>query len=359
MSDAELHSRLEACLATFKDPETGRPLSKTGQVTDWKVMGGHVECQLSLTTHSAPIANAVRERFCQHLETVSGVTSVNVRLGTFHRPPVTLGQIGLKVKSIIAVGAGKGGVGKSSLAASLALSLERLGSRVGLMDADVYGPSIPHLLGLSGRPEIVDGKIQPAKCGTMPVMSMGLLLEKDQAVIWRGPMLHGSITQFLRDTDWGELDYLIIDLPPGTGDVVLTLSQLIPLAGAVVICTPQEVALLDAVKAIAMFEKTKTPILGLVENMSGFLCAGCGKTYDIFGKGGARAKAEEKGIAFLGAIPIQMAFREASDEGRLANVLVEDPECRIPFEKVAMAVVTRLAEEASKGGLGAPLPVLG
>ena len=167
------------------------------------------------------------------------------------------------------------------------------------MDADVYGPSIPHLLGLSGRPSITAAKrIEPIKLGgDMPVMSMGFLVEPDQAVIWRGPMLHGSINQFLGETDWGELDYLIIDMPPGTGDVALTLSQALPLAGAVVVCTPQEVALLDAIRAISMFRKVNIPVLGMVENMSGFLCPDCGKTYDIFGRGGTRPK------------PMRWAFR--------------------------------------------------
>lgn len=359
MSEADLHNRLEASLANFKDPETGRPLSKTGQVTDWKIMGKRVECTLALTSHSAPIADEVIQRFGDHLRAIEGVEEVQVHRGLLYRPSVPIGQIGLKVKSIIAVGAGKGGVGKSSLAAALALTLERMGSRVGLMDADVYGPSVPHLLGISGRPPIEDGKIQPGMCGSMPVMSMGFLLERNQAVIWRGPMLHGSITQFLRDTNWGELDYLIIDLPPGTGDVVLTLSQMIPIAGAVIVCTPQEVALLDAVKAIAMFEKTKIPILGIVENMSGFQCPDCHKVYDIFGKGGAQATAEENGMAFLGAVPIQIALRQASDEGKLAEVLKNDPACGLPFEKVARAVVRRLADESAKSGMGAPLPVLG
>ena len=358
-TDADLHSKLIASLSQFKDPETGKALSKTGQVTDWMVAGGVVRCTLSLSSHSQPIADEVQERFRQFLMAQSeGIQEVVVSLRTLHRPPNPIGQIGLKAKSVIAVGAGKGGVGKSTLAASLAMMLNKLGAKVGLMDADVYGPSIPHLLGLSGRPEIMDGKIQPILSGTMPVMSMGFLLEKDQAVIWRGPMLHGSITQFLRDTAWGELDYLIIDLPPGTGDVVLTLSQLLPLAGAVIVCTPQEVALLDASKAIAMFQKTKTPILGVVENMSGFICPDNGKCYDIFGRGGARALAEKTQVPFLGEVPINISLRQQSDEGSLAAVL-DDPICRPPLEKVARAVVRSLAEETSKrGSAAASLPVL-
>ena len=188
-------------------------------------------------------------------------------------------------------------------------------------------------------------------------MSMGFLIERDQAVVWRGPMLHGSIQQFLRDTAWGELDYLIIDMPPGTGDIALTLSQMLPLAGAVIVCTPQEVALLDAGKAIAMFEKTKVPILGIIENMSGFLCPDNGKTYDIFGRGGARQKAEQLGVPFLGEIPLTIHVRAESDEGRLREAL-DDPMACIPIEKAVRALVRSLASRASESSTSAPLPVL-
>jgi ATP-binding protein involved in chromosome partitioning len=204
----------------------------------------------------------------------------------------------------------------------------------------------------------VNGKIEPIRHGQMPVMSMGFLVEKDQAVIFRGPMLHGSIIQFLRDTDWGELDYLIIDLPPGTGDVALTLSQSIALAGAVVVCTPQEVALLDAVKAVAMFRKTKIPILGIVENMSGFVCPDNQKVYDIFGRGGAREKAVELDIPCLGEIPINISMRKESDEGHLAEVL-QQPECRGPILAYTRAVVRSLADQTAKSGTAPSLPVLG
>ena len=365
-NQADLHSRLVQSLNDFRDPETGRPLSKTGQVTDWMVTPTQIECTLWLTTHSQPIAEEVVFQFRDHLlaqlsvdGAMEAIPKIIVHSKILKRPAASIGQIGLKAKSVIVVGAGKGGVGKSTLAASLAICLMQLGSQVGLMDADVYGPSIPHLLVLTGRPEIVDGKIQPIDADGMPVMSMGFVLEKDQAVIWRGPMLHGSITQFLRDTHWGELDYLIIDLPPGTGDVVLTLSQLLPLAGAVVVCTPQEVALLDAAKAIAMFQKTKTPILGVVENMSGFTCPDTGKTYDIFGKGGARLKAEEVDVPFLGEIPINVTIRERSDEGELIAAL-QEPIAAEPFKKIARAMVRSLADESKKrGGSAAPLPVLG
>jgi ATP-binding protein involved in chromosome partitioning len=360
MTDLTIHQQLQAALESFRDPETGRPLSKTGQVTDWMVADGNASCRLGLTSMVLPISVEIAERLRDHfIAKVPGLKSVDIQTDMLYRPAPAIGQIGLKAKAVIAVAAGKGGVGKSTLAAGIALTLEKLGAKVGLMDADVYGPSIPHMLGLEGRPEVVDGKIQPIRCGTMPVMSMGFLIGRDQAVVWRGPMLHGSITQFLRDTDWGELDYLIIDMPPGTGDVALTLSQLLPLAGAVIVCTPQEVALLDASKAIAMFEKTKVPILGIVENMSGFTDPESGKTFDIFGRGGARNKSEEIGVPFLGEVPIQIPLRSESDVGNLSSVL-GNPRISKPFEDVCRSLVRSVTDQiAARPMSGAPLPVLG
>ncbi len=247
--------------------------------------------ELSLTTWSAPLWRDVQEAVEEKLRAAfPELTSLTVRQSVQNRPAPKLGEVGVTAKSVIAVGSGKGGVGKSTIAATLAFGLKRAGCKVGLMDADVYGPSIPHLLGLSGRPTIENERIQPIFKDGIPVMSMGLLVPKDEAVIWRGPMLHGAVTQFLRDTNWGDLDYLIIDMPPGTGDIALSLSQLLPLTGAVVVCTPQDVALLDAVKAIAMFRKVRIPVLGVIENMSGFVCPGCGQRHDIFGSGGARRR---------------------------------------------------------------------
>jgi ATP-binding protein involved in chromosome partitioning len=210
------------------------------------------------------------------------------------------------------------------------------------MDADVYGPSIPHLLGLEGRPTVLEGKLQAVDSGGMPVMSMGFLVPAGEAVVWRGPMLHGAITQFLRDTAWGELDYLIIDMPPGTGDIALTLSQALPLTGAVVVCTPQDVALIDAVKAIAMFRKVSIPVLGVVENMSYFLCPDNGKRYDIFGSGGARAKAEELEAPFLGEVPIQIPIRERGDAGATVDNLTDSASAPY-FERISYNLVRNIA----------------
>ena len=359
MSDSpQTIDRLRSALGKLRDPENGRELGNTNQIESLAIEAGTVTGTVRLTTHSWPIKD---EFLLRAEEAIRGAypeaQRVDVRIEPLDRPPVPKGQIGLPVRSVIAVGSGKGGVGKSTMAASIAVHLARAGAKVGLMDADVYGPSVPHLLGLSGRPEVVNGKIRPIYFEHMPVMSMGFLVEPDQAVIWRGPMLHGSISQFLRDTYWGALDYLIIDLPPGTGDVALTLSQLVPLSGAVVVCTPQQVALLDAVKAIAMFRKVKIPVLGMVENMSGFICPNCGKRYDIFGHGGARTKAEEMEVPFLGEMPLNMQLRQASDEGQLSAAL-QDPICQSAIDKIVRSMIGRLSQQAAAAPGGAALPVL-
>jgi ATP-binding protein involved in chromosome partitioning len=225
------------------------------------------------------------------------------------------------------------------------------------MDADVYGPSVPHLLGLSGRPMVLENKIQPIEKDGIAVMSMGFLVPSDDAVVWRGPMLHGAITQFLRDTAWGPLDYLIIDMPPGTGDIALTLSQLLPLTGAVVVCTPQDVALADAIKAIAMFRKVNIPILGMVENMSGFVCPECGKRYDIFGRGGAREKAEQLEVPFLGDVPINISVRERGDAGSMTESL-HDPVIAPVLQRLSHQLVSNLARSNRQVPPMPSLPVL-
>ncbi len=358
MSNDNLTSQLHTALSALKDPETGRTLGNTGQIESLEVQDGQVRCTIQLSSHSWPIHDEFQEHVQQTLRAATAeLDDVQVSITSLDRPPVPIGQIGLQAKSVIAVGSGKGGVGKSTLATSLALGLSKAGAKVGLMDADVYGPSIPHLLGISGRPEVVNGKIKPIYFDQIPVMSMGFLVEEDQAVIWRGPMLHGSISQFLRDTYWGPLDYLVIDMPPGTGDVALTLSQMIPLTGAVVVCTPQQVALLDAIKAMAMFRKTKIPILGMVENMSGFVCPDTQKHYDIFGKGGARDKAEELGVPFLGAVPINIQLRQESDHGNLKGGL-EDPVCDAAMNKIVRSLVRQINDQAAQTPHGAALPVL-
>ncbi|QDU30014.1 Flagellum site-determining protein YlxH [Anatilimnocola aggregata] len=350
---------VEKVLAEFKDPETGRSVTQTQQARDVQVAGDKVTLTLALTSHSAPIKNEMKERLVELLRRrFPSLTSIDVNLVVHERAAVKLGQIGLTAKSVIAVGSGKGGVGKSTVAATIALGLKRAGCKVGLMDADVYGPSIPHLLGLSGKPVIENNKLQPIMFQGMPTISMGYLVPAGEAVVWRGPMLHGAITQFLRDTAWGDLDYLIIDMPPGTGDIALTLSQQLPLTGAVVVCTPQQVALIDAVKAIAMFRKVNIPLLGMVENMSGFICPDTGKRYDIFGSGGARQAAEELKVPFLGEVPLNMQIRINGDEGlTLGNF--DDPILGPYLEKIVTTLVRNIADNTMSKPPSMQLPMLG
>jgi len=351
-----------AALANLNDPETGRPLAETGQLAVTAADAATIAVSLKLTTHSAILWKVTRARAEELLRAAfPTVADVKVTVEPHDRPPSKIGQIGLEAKSVIAVGSGKGGVGKSTIAASIALGLARAGSATGLLDADVYGPSVPHLLGLSGRPQIDEGKIVPMRLpiggGEMPVMSMGFLVPPGEAVVWRGPMLHGAITQMLRDTRWGPLDYLIIDMPPGTGDIALTLSQVLPLTGAVVVCTPQDVALLDATKAIAMFRKVNIPVLGMVENMAYFVCPDTGKRYDIFGSGGAKRTASELEIPFLGEVPIQIPIREHGDAGTTA-ANYDDPAARPYLEAICERLVGGIAAAAAAQPPLPSLPVL-
>ena len=356
MSDVTV-SMIQTVLNDFKDPESGAPLLPS-QIHDLRVDKGRISFQLALTTWAWPIGEHVKKSLEKVLRAKDPqISQVVIQLTKLDRPPQPLGDIGLTVKSVIAVGSGKGGVGKSTIAASIAVGLKRGGAAVGLMDADVYGPSIPHLFGVSQRPEVVDKKLRPIDVGGMPVMSMGFLVPPGEAVVWRGPMLHGAITQFLRDTAWGALDYLIIDMPPGTGDIALTLSQLLPLAGAVVVCTPQDVALLDAVKAIAMFRKVNIHVLGMVENMSGFVCPDCGNRYDIFGSGGARRRAAELAVPFLGEVPINMQIRVLGDAGQTAASF-NDATCAPYLEQICQNLIINLAEIAGEKASQPQLPSL-
>jgi ATP-binding protein involved in chromosome partitioning len=353
MSDAKItETQVRESLRGVNDPEIGRSLVDLDMVDKIAVGAGNaIHVTVQLPTPAYPR----RERISQSIAAVlaarvPGAGPVDVRFTARVKGKQSGGAIGLKVQNVIAVGSGKGGVGKSTVAASLAVGLQLSGAKVGLMDADIYGPSIPHLFGVSHRPEIVeehgpDGqtirRIQPIDAGGLKLMSIGFLIASDEPVIVRGPILHRTIQQFLQETAWGELDYLIIDLPPGTGDIALTLSQLIGLAGAVVVCTPQQLALLDAVKAINMFRKVKIPVLGVVENMTG----------EIFGRGGAKQKAAEMGVPFLGEIPIDAQIRVHGDAGQIRESFDEGNPSR-PYlmnvcEQTAMQIARTLLETPS------------
>ena len=345
MTDASLDvAAVEAALADFSDPETGRSAHKLGQIDNLQLEGNRLSLRLALTPHSSPLRDETRDKLRDLLaERLPALETIDIELALHERPVEKIGQIGLAATSVIAVASGKGGVGKSTIATTLALGLSKMGCRVGLMDADVYGPSVPHLLGVNRRPEVIEKKIQPIETEGLKVMSMGFLVPPEEAIVWRGPMLHGAITQFLRDTEWGELDYLIIDMPPGTGDIALTLSQLLPLTGSVIVCTPQDVALADAIKAIAMYRKVNIPILGVVENMSYFLCPDNGKRYEIFGNGGAKARAEKEQVPFLGELPINMQIRIHGDQGATSADLEEETTAEY-LETICRNLARSLAE---------------
>lgn len=347
-----------AALQDFPDPETGRSVVQQGQLENVQVDGDQIRVTLGLTSWTGPLREETLSRCESRLRAkLPAAKNVEVTGGEFKRPAEKIGQIGLAAKSVIAVGSGKGGVGKSTMAVSIAYALAAEGASVGLMDADVYGPSVPQLVGVDEKPTAIGKRLQPIEKDGIRLVSMGLLVPKEEAVVWRGPMLHGAVTQFLRDTDWGELDYLIIDMPPGTGDIALTLSQLLPLSGAVVVCTPQEVALLDAVKAIAMFRKVNIPLLGLVENMSYFHCPGCDKRYEIFGTGGAKAKAAQLAVPFLGEVPINIAIRERGDAGQTSANLSDEATADC-FGDISRRMVRNIADARAEAPAMPSLPVL-
>ena len=358
-ADSSAMDRIHSALGKFPDPETGRSALKMEQIRDIEVSDDTLSLTLALTSHSGAIRDETRDALEQEIrQQLPEYQNVTINAAVHERPPTPLGQVGLTAKSVIAVGSGKGGVGKSTIACSLALALKAAGSKVGLMDADVYGPSVPHLMGVEGQPEIVDKKITPVDADGLPVMSMGFLVPPGEAVVWRGPMLHGAILQFLRDTRWGDLDYLIIDMPPGTGDIALTLSQSLPLTGSVVVCTPQDVALIDAIKAIAMFQKVNINVLGMVENMSGFICPDCDTRHDIFGSGGAESQATDMKIPVLGKIPIHIPIRINGDSGQTAANLQEESS-QPWFESLARTLVRQLATAAAAEPPQPQLPILG
>lgn len=337
-----LEEKLIQLAGAVVDPEIGRSLADLKMIQSVSVDGSVGTVAVKLPTHAYPQPERITEAI-QQAAAGTEFSEIKVSFDYLVTGKNTGGSIGLKVKNIIAVGSGKGGVGKSTVAACLASGLKSFGAKVGLMDADVYGPSIPHMMNATGKPaardyETPQGKltrIEPIDVDGLKVMSMGFFVEPNQAVVWRGPMLHKALTQFLKDTDWGELDYLIIDLPPGTGDVSLTLAQLVGLAGAVIVCTPQQVALLDAVKAVDMYNKVNVPVLGIVENMSG----------EVFGRGGAQAKAEELGVPFLGEVPIEAAVRIKGDEGQIPSLFTEDHPAREALVNVCQQTAMQVARE--------------
>ncbi len=303
-------------LRTVNDPELHKDLVTLGMVKHVSINGGAVRVHVELTTPACPLKDRIATDVTTAVKQISGVESVELEWSAQVRSSRTPGQILPNVKNIVAVGAGKGGVGKSTAAVLLAYGLHRSGAKVGLMDADVYGPSLPTMTGVEGAtPGVRNEMIVPPDAGGVKVMSVGFMVDRDKALIWRGPMTHGVVKQFLEQVEWGELDYLIVDLPPGTGDVPLSLAQSIPMTGAIVVCTPQDIALIDARRAVRMYEQLNVPCLGIIENMSYYLCPKCGHRDELFDHGGAAAEAESLGVSFLGEIPLNAKVRIYGDKG--------------------------------------------
>ena len=309
---------LIAALAPVVDPNTGKSFVESKSLKNVQIVDGDVSFDLELGYPAKSQYAALRKSLVAAAKTLAGIdnVSVNITLNVVSHAVQRGVQLMPNVKNIIAVASGKGGVGKSTTATNLALALAAEGASVGLLDADIYGPSQPMMMGIEGKPESTDGKsMEPMRNYGVQVMSIGFLVDQDQAMIWRGPMATQALDQLLRQTNWKDLDYLIVDMPPGTGDIQLTLSQRVPIAGAVIVTTPQDIALLDAKKGVKMFEKVGVPILGLVENMAVHVCSQCGHAEHIFGHGGGERMAAEYGMAYLGALPLAIDIRMQADGG--------------------------------------------
>ena len=360
---------LEA-LRAVRDPDAQQDIVSLGLIRDLTIADAQVSFTLAFTTQSPASKVAMHSMASRAVQRVPGVEKVQVKMGAgqpgrpaqaaphahghAHGQPKAEDLIP-EVKQTIAVSSGKGGVGKSTVTVNLAVALRQAGAAVGIIDSDVYGPDVPLMLGTRGRPGMFDNRIIPVEAHGMKMMSIGLLVNDREPLVWRGPMIHSFIQQMLKDVSWGALDYLVFDMPPGTGDAQLSLSQVIPLSGVVMVTTPQEVALLDVRKAIAMFQKLNVPILGIVENMSYFVAPDTGKRYAIFGEGGGRKLADEYGVPLLAQVPLDPATRLAGDEGTPITIRVPDSIQARTFRELAVAVQRRLDELAAVR----PLPKIG
>ena len=338
-------------LSTCQEPELHKDIVTLGMVQNLVVEAGVVSFDYVLTTPACPLKGMMQLEAEEAVKKVPGVKSVKINMTASVKKDARLQSVlPPGIKNLVAVAAGKGGVGKSTVASNLAVALAMEGARVGLMDADIYGPNQPQMMGVKGYQPVAgpDNKIEPAESHGVKIMSMGFLMDPDAPVIWRGPMLHGAITQFLKDVKWGELDYLVLDLPPGTGDVQLTLCQTVPLVGSVIVTTPQSIALSDVRKAVAMFKKLNVPILGAVENMSGFICPHCSKESKIFSEGSAKTLETKYGLPILGSVPLDPTVCDASETG--TPIVVSHPDSapakafRELARKTAAAVSVRNAQ---------------
>jgi ATP-binding protein involved in chromosome partitioning len=336
-------------LRTVKDPDLRKDIVTLNFIKNLKIDNGKVSFTLELTTPACPVKDKMEQWAREAVMKVDGVREVEVHMtSAVSSGAAAAGKQSIDgVKNIIAVGSGKGGVGKTTVTVNLAIALAQSGAAVGLMDADIYGPNVPLMMGITGRPYAVEDKIQTLSNYGVRVMSMGFLTSDDTPLIWRGPMLHNVIQQFLRQVDWGQLDYLLIDLPPGTGDVQLSLTQTVPLMGAIIVSTPQDVALQDARKAILMFRQVRVEVLGIVENMSYFQCPKCSERTHIFSHGGGATTAANFGVPFLGEVPLNTSLREGGDAGK--PIVAADPAS--PVTKAFKEIAEKVAAQVSIANL--------
>ena len=331
-------------LKGVQDPDLRKDIVSLGFIRNLKVESGNVAFDLNLTTPACPVKDQMRDQAIALVRSVPGVQKVDVKMTAEVRQTPQLDKSSLKgVKNIVAVGSGKGGVGKSTMAVNIAAALASAGARVGLLDGDIYGPTTPIMLGLDLPPKSVGSRMIPQEAAGLKFISMGLLVKSEQPLIWRGPMAHKALQQCLFDVEWGELDYLMVDLPPGTGDVHLTLAQAVPLTGAVIVSTPQDVGLRISMKTLRMFQQTRVSILGIIENMSYYICPHCDSRDYIFGHGGGSRAAEQLGIPFLGEVPLDLAIRAQSDIG--APIVIAKPDA--PSARTLRAIAERVAAQIS------------
>ena len=349
-AEVMLQQQVEAQLRTLIDPNTGRDFVSEKTVKRIAVDGSDVSVDIVLSYPAASVLESLQQMIAQGLQGIAGIGSISVKLSSQIVSHAVQRGVPLLagVKNIIAVASGKGGVGKSTTAVNLALALAAEGARVGLLDADIYGPSQPTMMGLEGqKPESPDGKsMTPLLNYGVQTMSIGFMIDPEQPMVWRGPMVTQALTQLLNETRWDNLDYLVIDLPPGTGDIQLTLAQKIPVTGAVIVTTPQDIALLDARKGLKMFEKVGIPILGIVENMSMHICSNCGHTEPIFGSGGGARMCADYNIGLLGQLPLDMGIRLSADAGKPSVVAEPDGQVATIYKQIARKVAVKVGEKA-------------